>query len=138
MPARTRSVFWEDLDKQLEDREFRRHFILERNRIQTVDRMMNLIIEALGESGLTRADIARAIGTHSSAVRRLLNQRPGPVNPTLQTLSDVAAVLGFQIELVPMKPQTRHEVTELLMDEASAGAGAVPSSQRQRRGAPAA
>ena len=49
--------------------------------------------------------MARAIGSHSSAFGRLLNPEGAPGgNPTLRTLSDVAAVLGFQVELVPLKP----------------------------------
>lgn len=114
MPTTRRSAFWDELEKELEDPEFRRQFILERNRIETVDRVMNLLIDALEKSGLTRADVARAIGSHSSAVRRLLNLESGPVNPTIGTLSDVAAVLGFEVKLVPMKPEVRHEVTDKL------------------------
>jgi len=79
---------------------------------------MNLIVDVLQESGLSRADVARAIGSHSAAVRRLLNLDAGPVNPTLRTLSDIAAVLGFQVELVPMKPEARHRVTDELVNRA--------------------
>ncbi len=59
MPKRTRSVFWDDVERQLEDPEFRRHFVLEQNRIETVDRVMNLIMDALERSGTSRADVAR-------------------------------------------------------------------------------
>ena len=114
MASRERSVFWDDVERQLEDPEFRRHFVLEQNRIQTADRVMNLLIDALEKSGLTRADVARAVDSHASAIRRLLNQEAGAANPTLQTLTDVAAVLGFQVELVPMKRQTRQQVTDQL------------------------
>jgi len=138
MPARTQSVFQDDLDRQLEDPEFRRHFALERNRIETVDRVMNHIIDALENSGLTRADVARAIGSHSSAVRRLLNQASGPVNPTLQTLSDVAAVLSFEVELVPMTRERRLDVSDQLTGRGNRTAGVVGPGARRKRSAPAA
>jgi transcriptional regulator with XRE-family HTH domain len=145
MSTRARSVFWDDLEKQLADPESRRLFVIEQNRIQTADRVMNAVIDALEKSGLTRADVARAIGAHSSAVRRLLNQGSGPVNPTLQTLSDVAAVLGYQVELVPMKAQARREVTDQLVRPSNgatsgtaARSGAAITRRHPRRDAPAA
>ena len=51
MPEQPRSVFWDDVELQLEDPEFRRHFVLEQNRIETVDRVMNLLMDALEKSG---------------------------------------------------------------------------------------
>jgi hypothetical protein len=131
--AKSRSVFWDELENELEDPAFRRQFVLERNRVETVDRVMNLVIDALEESGLSRADVARAIGSHSSAVRRLLNLDGGPVNPTLGTLSDVAAVLGFQVELVPMKPETRQDVTDELINGALVDPQTVAPTRGQRK-----
>ncbi len=133
MSKRERSVFWDELEKELADPQFRRQFVLERNRVETVDRVMNLIIDALDESGLSRADVARAIGSHSAAVRRLLNLGSGPVNPTLRTLSDVAAVLGFQVELVQMKPETRRNVTDQLMSSAPVDPRVDAPARRQRK-----
>ena len=43
MPKRAQSIFWDDVERQLEDPEFRRHFVLEQNRIETVDRVMNFL-----------------------------------------------------------------------------------------------
>lgn len=113
-PPWSRSVFWDDVEQQLEGPEFRRHFVLEQNRIQTADRVMNLLIDALETSSRSRADVARAVDSHASAIRRLLGQDARAANPTLQTLTDVAAVLGFQVDLVPMDRQTRHRVTDQL------------------------
>ena len=137
MASRERSVFWDDVERQLEDPEFRRHFVLEQNRIQTADRVMNLLIDALEKSGLTRADVARAVDSHASAIRRLLNQEAGAANPTLQTLTDVAAVLGFQVELVPMKRQTRQQVTDQLTVRSRAPRQTA-ARPRQQEPAPAA
>ncbi len=130
MAGRSRSVFWDDVEQQLEDPEFRRHFVLEQNRIQTADRVMNLLIDALETSGLSRADVARAVDSHASAIRRLLGQDARAANPTLQTLTDVAAVHGLQVDLVPMDRQTRQKVT----DQLTVGAPASRSDAATTRG----
>ena len=132
MSAMGRSAFWDELEKELEDPEFRRRFVLERNRVETADRVVNLIINALEESGLTRADVARAIGFQSSAIRRLLNLEAGPVNPTIRTLSDVAAVLGLQIELVPMKLEARKAVTDQLIGAVTNSPGTTSRGRRPK------
>ncbi len=137
MPKRTRSVFWDDVERQLEDPEFRRHFVLEQNRIETVDRVMNLIMDALERSGTSRADVARAVGVHASAIRRLLNRGTTAPTPTLETLADVAAVLGFQVKLVPMDRQTRRNVTDQLAQRSSAQTSAGGPTGRSKT-APAA
>jgi DNA-binding phage protein len=134
---KARSVFWDDVERQLEDPEFRRHFVLEQSRIETVDRVMNLIMGALERSGTSRADAARTVGAHASAIRRLLNRGTSAPNPTLETLADVAAVLGFQVELVPMDRQTRRKVKDLLTRSSSAQTSAGGPTGRSRT-APAA
>ena len=53
MPKQPRSVFWDDVERQLEDPDFRRHFVLEQNRIETVDPVMNLITD----SALARSQV---------------------------------------------------------------------------------
>jgi transcriptional regulator with XRE-family HTH domain len=138
MPMRAQSVFWEDVERQLEDPDFRRHFVLEQNRIETVDRVMNLITDALEKSGTSRADVARAVGAHASAIRRLLNQGTTAPNPTLETLADVAAVLGFQVELVPMDRQTRRKVTDQLTQSGSEQSRPAAPTERPKTAAPAA
>jgi DNA-binding phage protein len=119
MAETRRSVFWDDLDGDLADSEFRRQFVLEQNRIATTDRIVNLLIAALEESGLTRAAVARAVDSHASAIRRLLNREAKGTNPTLETLSNVAAVLGFQVALVPMSARARKKVTDPLVSAAN-------------------
>jgi transcriptional regulator with XRE-family HTH domain len=138
MPKRARSVFWDDVERQLEDPDFRRHFVLEQNRIETVDRVMNLITDALEKSGTSRADVARAVGAHASAIRRLLNRGTTAPNPTLETLADVAAVLGFQVELVPMDRQTRRKTTDQLAESGSEQSRADVQTERPKTAAPAA
>lgn len=127
------SVFWEDLDRDLEDPEFYRYFVLEQNRINTTDRIVNDLLSALAESGLSRADVARVVNSHSSAIRRLLNSGTEGTNPTLNTLSDVAAVLGFQVELVPMKQPMRTQITKRLRNVALSQSKQTPTKPGQRK-----
>lgn len=54
------------------------------------------LAEMMSEKALSKADLARALGTSRAYVTNLLS---GRTNLTLRTLADVAAVMGFRIEL---------------------------------------
>lgn len=56
-------VFWEDLQMDLEDPEFRRAFTLESTRIKSLDAAVNARDDARAEVGLSKAELARALGT---------------------------------------------------------------------------
>ncbi len=56
--------------------------------------------EALRRAGLSRADVARRVGTQPAAVRRLLSRKNGH-NPTLATMVNLAEALGYEVRLVP-------------------------------------
>ncbi|WP_031466942.1 XRE family transcriptional regulator [Sciscionella sediminilitoris] len=108
----TRSQFWDDLVEDLRDPELLRTYIVESVRIETIDRLVNGLVDALSESELNRADVARAIREEPSVVRRLLS--PGYRNPTIGTLAEVAAALGMRITLEPLAPEEAAKVTEPL------------------------
>lgn len=55
-----------------------------------------LIVELLEKREVTRADLARKLGTSSGNITQLLDGR----NMTLGTLAEVAHVLGAKVELV--------------------------------------
>lgn len=107
-----RSVYWDDLVEDLRDPEFLRAYITESLRVATVDRLVHELDEAREALGLTKAQLARAISAEPAVVRRLLS--PGPRNPTIGTLAEVAAALGLKIELVPMVAEERKRVSEPL------------------------
>jgi transcriptional regulator with XRE-family HTH domain len=110
------SVFWADLAEDLKDSEFLRTYVVESIRIATVDRIMNQLDEARIAAGLSKAALARAIGSNPDAVRRLLTA--GHVNPTLGTLAEIAAVFGMRIALEPLSESGRENVsTPLLLGE---------------------
>lgn len=51
--------------------------------------------------GLTKAELARRIGTSPSVLRRLFSSESS--NPTLRTVLEMLEVLGFDLELKPAR-----------------------------------
>ena len=96
-----KSAFLEDLRADLTDPDFKAEYVLQSLRINAVDRIVNALEDQREALGVTKAAVARAIGAHPAAVRRLLSARG---NPTLGTVSDVAAALGLELALVPADP----------------------------------
>lgn len=95
------SMYWADLAEDLRDPEFLRQFVLESIRIDTIDSIVNQLEDARTSAGLSKADLARAISAEPAAVRRLLGQASRS-NPTLGTLSELAAALGYRVSLEPI------------------------------------
>ena len=95
-----RSVFWDDIASDVEDPEFLREYITQSIRIATIDAVINALDEARVSEGLTKAELARAIGAEPATVRRLFSA--GAANPTLGTLAEVAAALGLRITVESM------------------------------------
>jgi transcriptional regulator with XRE-family HTH domain len=108
------SQFWKDLAADLEDPDFLREYVRESVRIATVDAIMNALDDARLAEGLSKAELARAIGAEPAAVRRLFAAGNSSPNPTLGTLVDVAAALGLRIRLESLPDEERQAVTEPL------------------------
>jgi transcriptional regulator with XRE-family HTH domain len=71
------------------------------------------VCDGVEASNLTKAQLARAIGSDPSVVRRLLSAQT--VNPTLATVAGLAAVLGLKVTLTRMSAQERKRITELML-----------------------
>jgi len=130
------SAFWDDLTRDLEDPEFLREYVTESIRVATIDAVINALDEARVSAGLSKADLARAIGTEPATVRRLFSSHNA--NPTLGTLAEVAAVLGLRISVEPLTAGDREAVTEPLRAGAPAGSTAKRVVDMRRRHRPAA
>jgi DNA-binding XRE family transcriptional regulator len=104
--------FWEDLDNDLQDPEFRNQFLLESERIATVDRIVNQLDDIRQDLGMTKSELARAIGRTPESIRRLLTAKS--VNPQLSLVAELASVLGYRVTLQPMTAAERREVAEPL------------------------
>jgi transcriptional regulator with XRE-family HTH domain len=117
------SAFWDDLARNLQGPEFLRDYVAESVRIATIDRMVNELDAARQAAGLTKAELARAIGSEPATVRRLFSS--GHVNPTLGTLAEVAAALGMRVALEPLNPDDRRQITRPLLDGTADDQGAL-------------
>lgn len=106
------SAFWDDLAADLQDPEFVREYITESVRIAAIDTIMNALDEARTAAGLSKAELARAVGTDPATMRRLFSSNRA--NPTLGTLAEIAAVLGFRISIEPLPAAEREAVTHSL------------------------
>lgn len=114
-------AFWDDLERDLEDPEFLREYVVESMRISTIDAVINDLDEARQASGLSKADLARAIQADPAAIRRLFSAQH--VNPTLGTLAEVGAALGFRVTLEPISKTERRHVTRPLLEGRVANTG---------------
>ena len=107
-----RSAFWEDIAGDVEDPDFLREYITQSIRIATIDAVINALDEARVSEGLSKAELARAIGAEPATVRRLFST--GAANPTLGTLAEVAAALGLRISVESMRGVEREAITRPL------------------------
>lgn len=105
-------LFWEDLQRDLQDPEFLREYVAGSVRIAATDAIINALDEARVSAGLSKAELARAIGAEPAAVRRLFSSPTA--NPTLGTLAALAAALGLRISVEPLSAADRKTVTEPL------------------------
>lgn len=132
MQATTGSAFWDDLAKDLEDPEFLRDYVVESMRIATIDRLVNEIDDAREAAGLSKAELARAIGAEPATIRRLFAS--GHSNPTLGTLAEVASALGMQVTLQALPTAERRQVTTPLLEGRSADSRALAEYLATLRG----
>ena len=121
--ATVSSAFWDDLAKDLEDPEFLRDYVVESMRIATIDRLVNALDAAREAAGLSKAELARAIGAEPATIRRLFAS--GHSNPTLGTLAEVASALGMQVTLEALPAAERRQITAPLLEGRSADARAL-------------
>ena len=103
-------VFNTMLEPEGRDPAFARAYAAESARIETIDAIINALDEAGSTEKLSKAALARAIGSDPSTVRRLLSSES--VNPTLSTIAEVAAALGMKVTLTPMSKDERTRITE--------------------------
>jgi ribosome-binding protein aMBF1 (putative translation factor) len=80
-----------------EDPEFRAEFERQRREIAQIDAVVRQLDELREEAGMSKAELARAIGKEPSSIRRFFTAN---VNPELKTVAAVADVLGARVEVV--------------------------------------
>jgi ribosome-binding protein aMBF1 (putative translation factor) len=80
------------------DPEFRAEFERQRRQIAQIDAVVGQLDRLREKAGLSKAELARAIGRVPSAVRRFFT---ADVNPELKTVAAIADVLGAKLEVIP-------------------------------------
>jgi ribosome-binding protein aMBF1 (putative translation factor) len=76
--------------------EFRAELEQQRRQIDQVDAVIRQLDEMRIGAGMSKADLARAIGKKPSAVRRLFT---ASVNPELRTVAAIADALGARVKI---------------------------------------
>lgn len=86
------------LARRLEgDPEFRVEFERQLREIAQIDAVVRQLDELREEAGMSKAELARAIGKEPSSIRRFFT---ADVNPELKTVAAVADVLGAEVKVV--------------------------------------
>jgi ribosome-binding protein aMBF1 (putative translation factor) len=89
-------------DERLKEPDFRAEYERTRRELDQVNLVMRTLNDLRIHAGLSKADLARAIGRNDAVVRRLLTAE---VNPELRTVVAMAAALGAEVRIVP-RPRT--------------------------------
>jgi ribosome-binding protein aMBF1 (putative translation factor) len=79
------------------DPEFRGEFERQRREVAQIDAVVRQLDELREEAGMSKADLARAIGKEPSSIRRFFT---ADVNPELKTVAAVADILGAKVQVV--------------------------------------
>ena len=92
------------LERRLKDPEFRAEYERAREEIRQIDELMRQLDDLRETSGLSKADLARQVGKHPAAIRRLFTAE---ANPELKTVAAIANALGAEIRVVPQDTKAR-------------------------------
>ncbi len=104
-----------------DDPEFRAEFERQRREIAQIDSIVQQLDELREQAGMSKAELARAIGKEPSSIRRFFT---ADVNPELKTVAAIADVLGAEVKIASSgKSSPRHVSTR--------------KSKQQRRAVPA-
>lgn len=102
---RKRTGFDRFFDERMKDPSFAAGYAEERAEIDAVDRVIRVLDDTRVELGMSKAELARQISATPEIVRRLFTVRAP--NPTLNTITKLAQVLGLRLELVPTRGTAR-------------------------------
>ena len=83
-----------------ENPEFQAEFERQRREIAQIDSIVRQLDELREQAGMSKAELARAIGKEPSSVRRFFT---ADINPELKTVAAVADALGAEVKVVPSK-----------------------------------
>lgn len=87
-----------------EDPEFRAEYERHRREIAQIDAVVRQLDALREKAGMSKAELARAIGKAPSSVRRFFT---ADVNPELKTVAALADVLGAEVKIVSRPKPTK-------------------------------
>lgn len=96
---RPKTAFDRLFDEQMKSPAFAAEYRAARAEIDAIDKLVRALDAARVIGRLSKADLARKIGSKPEMMRRLLTDSKG--NPTMGTILKVATALGYHLELVP-------------------------------------
>ena len=111
-----KSKFWSDLAEELKDPQFRAEYVRETLRLEVVDALINSLDEKRSLAGLSKAELARVLGSEPANIRRLFTGKS--TNPTMASVVDVALALGFELKLVPLSKSKKLALKQALVKQA--------------------
>lgn len=80
-----------------EDPAFRAEFERQQREIGQIDSVVRQLDELREKAGMSKAELARAIGKEPASIRRFFT---ADVNPELKTVAAIADALGAKVEVV--------------------------------------
>jgi ribosome-binding protein aMBF1 (putative translation factor) len=80
-----------------EDPEYRAEFERQRRQIDQIDSVVRQLDDLREKAGMSKAELARAIGKEPASIRRFFT---ADVNPGLKTVAAIADVLDARLEIV--------------------------------------
>jgi len=86
------------LGESLQDPGFRHEYEAAQKQIAQVDAVVRALDRLRIETGMSKAELARRIGKHPAAIRRLFSAE---ANPELSTIAALAVALDAEIKIVP-------------------------------------
>ena len=95
----TKTGFDKYLAQRMKTPSFAKEYREERAEIDAIDQLVRALDEVRETKGLSKAALARAIGSKPEMVRRLMTA--GDQNPTMRTMIRIATELGYHLALVP-------------------------------------
>lgn len=99
------SRFQQIRERKMESPEFRARYERTRRSIEAVQKILHEIDARREAAGLSKAELARRLGTQPAAVRRVFTS--GSSNPTLKTLVEMVDELGLRVRLEPRHVERR-------------------------------
>ena len=100
--ASSREGRWERIRaRKLADPAVQERYERTRRTVAAIRETLMRVDHERAQAGLTKADLARRVGTNPATMRRLLSS--GQRNPTLKTVLEVCDVLGMKVTVAPRR-----------------------------------